>query len=124
MSSACTIQKKLQLVKVVLFIRIDRYVISTCISIVLFAAAGDGHLKYLTPLEFYHTFSFKAGTTGMLEPFLPARRGITDSKTKDQRFSPCFFHGGNLLSAAAGNRTAAGQARVIFLPFYIPSEWQ
>lgn len=112
MPSACTIQKKLELqpLKVVLVIRIDQYVISTCISIVLFAAAGEGHLKYLTLLEFYHIFSFKAGTTGILELLSPSTTWYHRFEAKDQRFSPCFFHDGNLLSAAAGNRTAPGQA--------------
>lgn len=95
MSSACAIQKKLelQLLKVVLFIRIDQYVVSSCISIFLFAAVAlhDGHLKYLTLLEFYHIFSFKARTTGILEPFLPARLGTTDSEPKTKDFRHVSF---------------------------------
>lgn len=82
MSSACG-----------LFIRIDQYVISSCISVVLFAAVtlGDGHPKYLTLLEFYHISGFKAGTTGILERFLPARHGTTDSESKTKDFRHVSF---------------------------------
>lgn len=95
MSSACTARKKLelQLLKVVLFIRIDQYVISSVRFYFLFAEVtrGDGHLKYLTILEFYHIFSFKAGTTGILEAFLPARHGTTDSEPKTKDFHHVSF---------------------------------